>query len=97
MTTVKPNATGTVTSATTVSSGESHSMIASETRTAELVPRVYGTIPSSPWTCCRSELARETTWPVRRASCCGPSSREIEAKTRRRRSCWTPSESRPPR
>ena len=70
-------------------------MMPTETTSCPSVPATSGTIPSRPWTCCRSELARETTCPVRSASCLGPSRRETEPNTRRRRSCWTPSESRP--
>ena len=53
-------------------------MIPIETTSCPSVPATSGTMPSRPWTCCRSELARETTCPVRSASCFGP----VEARDR---------------
>ena len=88
-------AAGSTTSVTRVSSGESHSMAATEVTTSVAVPSVNGTIDSSPCTSCRSVIARDATCPVRSASCRSPSSRATASKTRRRRSCWTSSDRRP--
>jgi hypothetical protein len=94
---VSSTETGTMIRATTVSSGDNHNIAATEATSSTRYPVTNGTIDSSPCTCCRSLIARETTWPVRRLSCLGPSRRCTEANTARRRSCWTSSASRPPR
>ena len=59
---------GTTSSAITVSSGESISMITSDTTNSTTWPADSGTIASSDCTICRSVEARETTWPVRSRS-----------------------------
>ena len=78
---------GTTSSAITVSSGESHSMITSDTTNSTTWPADSGTIASSDCTICRSVEARDTTWPVRSRSWPEPSSRCSEEKTSCRMSC----------
>ena len=58
-------------------------------------PSVSGSIASIPWMPCRSEIDRETTWPVRTRSCAGPSSACNAVSKRTRRSCCTSSDSTP--
>jgi hypothetical protein len=45
----------------------------------------------------RSEMDRPTSCPVRISSCRAPSSRDSESNSSVRRSCWTSSDTRPPR
>jgi hypothetical protein len=59
--TVTSAAAGSTTRVTTVSSGESHSIAATDVTTSEAVPSVNGTIDSRPCTSCRSVIARDAT------------------------------------
>jgi hypothetical protein len=61
-----------------------------------MVPIASGTIISNDCTSCRSVIDRDTICPVRISSCFAPSSRCTAEKTPSRRSCCTPSASRPP-
>ena len=58
-----------MTSAISVSSGDSHSIATSDATTSTTCPAVSGTIDSRPCTSWRSVIARDTTCPVRSASC----------------------------
>ena len=88
---------GVTTSAISVSTGDIHSIAANDSSAKITEPNDSGTCIRIPTTSCRSEIARETTWPVRKASCLPPSSRETALKTRWRRSCWTSRASFPPK
>ena len=55
---------GTVASTITVSSGDSTSITISERNSRTTLPVASGRKLSSAWTNARSELARDTIWPV---------------------------------
>ncbi len=94
---VTSTAAGSMTSATTASSGDSQNIATTDTTTMPISPALSGTIDSRPCTSCRSVMARDTTCPVRSASWRCPSSRCTAPKTSRRRSCCTLRASRPAR
>lgn len=78
---------GATASATTVSSGDSTAITASETANSNTFPIIIGSMNSRLWINWRSLVARPTTWPVLSSSCRRPSSRAIEPNIRVRRSC----------
>lgn len=88
---------GVTTSAISVSTGDIHSIATNDSSAKITEPNDSGICIRIPVTSCRSEIARETTWPVRRASCLPPSRRDTALNTRWRRSCWTSSASLPPK
>ncbi len=87
---------GATATATTVSSGESVSITASEMTNSSRLPSVIGAMASSPWTIVMSDVARLITCPVLSSSCRRPSSLDSASNTSMRRSCWTSRASRPP-
>ena len=87
---------GPMASATSVSNGDRNAMIVTDSTNSSALPSSIGSMPSSPWTMFRSEIARLTTWPVRSWSCRAPSSAASAANDSVRMSCWTSSDSLPP-
>ena len=87
-------ATATVTS---VSSGESTTMIPMDSTNSARLPSVIGTMDKMDCTMFRSEMDRPTSCPVWISSWRAPSSRDSESKSSVRRSCCTSRESLPPR
>jgi len=88
---------GATATATRASGGERATMITSEKTNRITLPNVSGTMLSRPCTMFRSEIDRPTSWPVCISSWRAPSSLDSEPNSSVRISCWTSSDTRPPR
>ncbi len=82
---------------TSVSTGESTTMMPRDKMNSTMFPSVTGTMDIRPCTMFRSVMARPTSCPVRISSCRAPSSRDSASNSSVRMSCWTSRESCPPR
>ena len=72
-------------------------MITIDSTKSRPLPSSIGTWLSRLWTMLRSEMDRLTIWPVCSWSWRAPSSRDSDSNSSVRMSCWTSSESFPPR
>ena len=72
-------------------------MMAIDSTKSRALPSSMGTWASRLWTMFRSEMERLTIWPVCSWSWRVPSSRSSDSKSSVRMSCWTSSDSWPPR
>ena len=88
---------GATVTVTSVSTGESTTMMPMDSTNSARLPSVIGTMDRMDCTMFRSEMDRPTSCPVWISSWRAPSSRDSESKSSVRRSCCTSRESLPPR
>ena len=93
--TATPTMSGMKASAMTVSRGETHSMTPAVMISWTTLPMAMGPIATRPCVALRSEMERETIWPVTIWSWPGPSRRWRRSRMRTRRVCWVSMDNRP--